>query len=79
MLKVRRLRLTLPPGFTGRPQHVARLVAEELARRPLPGAAADQRIRRLAPPPVEVGPRAGEREVAKPAARAITAALSRER
>ncbi len=79
MLKIRRLRLTLPPGFTGRPEQIARLVAERLARRPLPGAAGDGRIGRLAPPPVEVGSRAGERDVAEPAARAIEGALVRGR
>jgi hypothetical protein len=74
VLKIRRLQLTLPAGFTGSPQQVARLVAEELARRPLHGAG-DQRIDRLAPPPIEVGRRAGERQVAEPAARAIDRAI----
>lgn len=70
MLKIGRLRLTLPAGFTGSPQQVARLVAQELARRE-PEGAGELRLGRLQAPPIEVGRRAGERQVAEPAARAI--------
>ena len=79
MLKIRRLRLTLPAGFTGSPERIARLVAEELARQPLPGGVGDRQIERLAPPPVDVGPRMGDGQVAEPAARAIRHALGRRR
>lgn len=70
MLKIGRLRLTLPAGFTGSPQQVARLVAQELARR-APEGAGELLLGRLQAPPIEVGRRAGERQVAEPAARAI--------
>jgi len=78
-LRIGRLRITLPPGFEGRPEQVARLVAEEFARRPLQGAPGDRRIDHLAPPPVEVGPRAREREVAEQVAQAIQREIPRGR
>lgn len=79
MLTIGRLRIVLPPGFAGRPERVARLVAEELARLPLPEGVDGERIARLAPPPVAAGPRPGEAAVAGAAARAIHQTLADRR
>ena len=61
MLKIDRLRLSLPPGYEARAERIARLVADELAS--LPGQG-DAHLERLALPTVEVGPRATDRQVA---------------
>ncbi len=64
MLKIDRLRLTLPAGFEGRARSIARRLAEELAR-PLPAGASGQRLARLEIPPLTVGPEAGDRQIAR--------------
>lgn len=79
MLRIGRLRITLPPGFAGRPEDVVRRVADELAGRQLAEAPGERRIGHLAPPPVEVGPRAGEREIAEQVAQAIQREIPRGR
>jgi len=79
MLRIGRLRITLPPGFDGNPEQVARLVADELAQLPLPATAGERRIEHLALPAMEVGPRAREGEVAAQTAQAILQAIPRGR
>ncbi|MFL6203664.1 MAG: hypothetical protein ACJ76J_31225, partial [Thermoanaerobaculia bacterium] len=61
MLKIDRLRLSLPPGYEARAERIARLVADELASLPIQG---DANLDRLTLPAVEVGPRATDRQVA---------------
>ena len=61
MLKIDRLRLSLPPGYEGRADRIARLVADELAGLQLQG---DAHFDRLTLPTVEVGPRATDSQVA---------------
>lgn len=72
MLKIDRLRLSLPPGYEARADRIARLVADELAALPLQG---DANLDRLALPALEVGPRATDRQVASSIAGAMTAHL----
>jgi hypothetical protein len=73
MLTIDRLRLQLPPSFRDRAGEIARLVAEELAAGPM---AADLQLDRLALPPVEVHPRATDREVARVVAASVSAGIN---
>lgn len=72
MLKIDRLRLSLPPGYEARAEHIARLVADELAGLQFQG---DARFDRLTLPVVEVGPRATDRQVASSIASGMAAHL----
>ena len=72
MLKIDRLRLSLPAGFETRADRIARLVADELAALPLQG---DANLDRLALPTVEVGPRATDRQVASSIASSMASHL----
>jgi hypothetical protein len=72
MLKIDRLRLSLPPGYESRADRIARLVADELAALPLQG---DAHFDRLTLPTVEVGPRATDRQVASSIASGMAAHL----
>jgi hypothetical protein len=76
VLKIDRLRLTLPPGHERRAAAIGRLVAEELARHPLPEGA-DLAAERLEAPAVRVGRGATDRGIAGEVARAITRQLGR--
>ena len=73
MLKIDRLRLSLPPGYEPREDRIARLVADELASLQLQG---DASFDRLTLPTVEVGPRATDRQVASSIARAMASHLT---
>lgn len=68
MLTIDRLRLRLPDHLRERAGDIARLVAEELAKLPVVSSLC---LERLVIPPVEVHPRAGDREVARAVAAAI--------
>ncbi len=72
MLKIDRLRLSLPPGYESRANRIAHLVADELASLQLQGNA---QFDRLALPTVEVGPRATDRQVATSIASSMAAHL----
>jgi hypothetical protein len=72
MLKIDRLRLTLPPGYESRANRIAHLVADELASLQLQGNA---QFDRLALPAIEVGPRATDGQVAGAIAGAMAAHL----
>jgi hypothetical protein len=61
MLKIDRLRISLPPGYESRADRIARLVADELASLQLQG---DAQFDRLTLPAIEVGRNASNREVA---------------
>lgn len=73
MISIDRLRLTLPAGFDGRADAVARRVAEELADLP---QADSRRLARLTLPPLTLDPRLGDREIARRIAGAIHERLS---
>lgn len=73
MLKIDRLRLSLPAGYEGRADRIARLVADELAGLQLQG---DAHFDRLTLPAVEVGPRATDRQVASSIAGAMSSHLT---
>lgn len=73
MLKIDRLRLSLPPGYEARAERIARLVADELASLQLQGNA---QFDRLALPAIEVGPRATDRQVASSIAGAMASHLT---
>lgn len=73
MLKIDRLRLTLPSGYEARAERIARLVADELASLQLQGSA---QFDRLALPAIEVGPRATDRQVASSIAGAMAPHLT---
>ena len=75
MLTIDRLRLSLPPGFEGRAERLARLVADELAGR-LPLGGGELRLGRLAVPQVEIAHGASDRRVAGAVAGAIAAGLN---
>ena len=72
MLKIDRLRLSLPAGYESRADRIARLVADELAGLQLQG---DAHFDRLALPTVEVGSNASNREVASRIASSMAAHL----
>lgn len=72
MLKIDRLRLSLPPGYESRADRIARLVADELAGLQLQGTA---NFDRLTLPTVEVGQRASDRQVASSIAGAMAVHL----
>lgn len=72
MLKIDRLRLSLPPGFEARADRIARLVADELAAVPIQG---DAHLDRLALPTVEVGHNASNRQIASSIASSMAAHL----
>lgn len=72
MLNIERLRLQLPEALRERAGEIARLVAEELATRPMPG---DLHLERLTPAPLEVHPLAGNREVARAIADSVHAEI----
>jgi hypothetical protein len=74
MLKIDRLRLSLPPGFESRADRIARLVADELAALPLQG---DVHLDRLTLPTVEVGRNASDRQVAGAVASSMAVHLNR--
>ena len=69
MIDVDRLRLSLPAGYAGRADSIARLVASELETR-LAGAAGA--LDGLQVGPVEITPGANDRAVAQTIAAAIT-------
>jgi hypothetical protein len=75
MLTIDRLRMELPAAFRGREGEIARLVAEELAA---VSPAIDREIHRLALAPVEVHPRATDRDVARTIAQAVHAGIRDE-
>lgn len=78
MLTIDRLRLTLPPGFESRADAVARLVADELAARPLRAdPSGDRRVDRLSVPSVTAPVGGTDREVARVVARAVHGELMR--
>jgi hypothetical protein len=68
MISIDRLRLTLPAGFEGRADAVARRVAEELASLPQTDS---RRLTRLILPPMTLDPRLGDGEIARRIANAI--------
>lgn len=68
MITIERLKLTLPAGFEGRADAVARRVAEELAALPIGGS---RRLERLEVPTLEIGAGLGDREIARRIAGAI--------
>lgn len=72
MLKIDRLRISLPPGYESRADRIARLVADELASLQLQGNAS---FDRLTLPTVEVGRNASNREVASRIASGMAAQL----
>lgn len=72
MLKIDRLRISLPPGYEARAERIARLVADELAALPIQG---DARLDRLTVPTVEVGQNASNRQIASSVAGAMAAHL----
>jgi hypothetical protein len=73
MLKIGRLRLSLPAGYEPRARRIASLVADELAGLSL--GAGDVSLDRLALPSVEVSRGASDRQVAGKVAAAIAAGL----
>ncbi|MEA2563879.1 MAG: hypothetical protein QOH06_5383 [Acidobacteriota bacterium] len=73
MLKIDRLRLSLPAGFETRADRIARLVADELAGLQLQGNA---NFDRLTLPTVEVGQRASDRQVASSIASSMATHLN---
>jgi hypothetical protein len=73
MLKIDRLRLSLPPGFEPLAERIARLVADELAGLPLQG---DAHFDRLTLPTVEVGQRATDRQVAGAVAGSVASGMA---
>ena len=73
MIEIDRLRLYLPPGFAPRAPRIARLVADELARRPAAGGDRAQ----LSVRGVTVTPALSDRRVATRIASAIHRAASR--
>jgi hypothetical protein len=75
MLKIDRLRLSLPAGFEPRAKRIASLVAHELAGR-LPTAAGEVHLDHLALPAVKVERGASDRQVAGAVATAIAGGLS---
>jgi hypothetical protein len=75
MLRIGRLRLSLPAGFEPRARRIASLVAHELAGR-LPLAGGEVSLDRLALPPVDVARGASDRQVASAVAGAIAAGLN---
>lgn len=68
MIAIDRLRLTLPAGFEGRADAVARRVAEELAGLPPRDS---RRLARLTLPPLTLDPALGDGEIAHRIAEAI--------
>jgi hypothetical protein len=74
MLKIDRLRLSLPAGFEARAGRIARLVGDELAGLPL--AAGELQLDHLALPPVSVARGASDRRVAGAVAAAIASGLN---
>lgn len=72
MLKIDRLRISLPPGYESRADRIARLVADELAALPLQG---DASFDRLTLPTVEVGQNASNRQIASSIASSMAAQL----
>lgn len=72
MLTIERLRLQLPETVRERGGKIARLVAEELAVRPMPG---NLHLERLTPAPIEVHPLATSREMARAIAEAVHAEI----
>jgi hypothetical protein len=72
MLKIDRLRLSLPPGYESRANRIAHLVADELAGLQVQG---DAQFEQLALPAIDVGPRATDRQVAGAIAGAMAAHL----
>jgi hypothetical protein len=76
VLTIDRLALRLPPGLEGRARRIVELVAAELARADL-GGAADVRVARLAPPPVTIAPGASDARIAGQIAAAVSEALGR--
>lgn len=73
MISIDRLRLTLPAGFAGRADAVARRVAEELANLPRVDS---RRLERLTLPPLTLDPQLADVEVARRIATAIHERLS---
>ena len=73
MLKIDRLRLSLPAGYEARADRIARLVADELAGLPVHG---DAHFDQLTLPTVEVGPRATDAQVAGAVTRAMASHLA---
>lgn len=74
MLKIDRLRLSLPAGFEARAGRIGRMVAERLADVPPQSGVA---LERLVPPPVEVTCVLSDREVAERVAAAVHGQLGR--
>ena len=72
MLKIDRLRISLPPGYESRADRIARLVADELASLQLQGNA---QFDRLTLPMVEVGQNASNRQIASSIASSMAAHL----
>ena len=72
MLKIERLRISLPPGYESRADRIARLVADELASLQLQG---DAHLDRLTLPTVEVGQNASNRQIASSIASSMAAQL----
>jgi hypothetical protein len=73
-IQIDRLSLRLPAGFEHRADAIARHVGRELARLPWPGA---PEIDWLRPPPVNVHPAQGDRQIAVRIARAIHSQISK--
>lgn len=73
MIAIDRLRLTLPAGFEGRADAVARRVAEELAGLPPRDS---RRLARLTLPPLTLDPGLGDGEIARRIADAIHGQLT---
>jgi hypothetical protein len=72
MLSIERLRLQLPESLCERAAEIARMVAEELATRPVPD---DLHLERLTPAPLEVHPLATSRELARAIAESVHAEI----
>ena len=76
MITIDRLRLTLPAGFEGRADAVARRVARELADLPELPPTASRRLARLTLPPLTLDPALGDGIVARRIATALHERLS---
>lgn len=72
MLKIDRLRISLPAGYEARADRIARLVADELAALPIQG---DANLDRLSLPTVEVARNASNRRIASSIASSMAAQL----
>ncbi len=72
MIRIERLRLSLPPGLEHRATHISRLVGYELSQRPV---LESKHVERLEVPEVSVEPGLSDRQIARRIAGAISKQL----